>query len=79
MTEIAYTVALPSTGYVPMPVICGITGKSKNTINRWCKQSLFPKPVKIGPNSIAWPVSQVRCWIADPTAWQAANAPKMEG
>ncbi len=39
--------------------------KSRRTIYRWIEEGIFPKPVPIGPNSIAWPESVIRTWIEE--------------
>ncbi|MDE1557030.1 AlpA family phage regulatory protein [Comamonas aquatica] len=62
--------SLCQAGYITLPKVCGVTSRSKPTIWRWCKQGLFPAPVKIGPNSTAWRIEDVREWVADPQAWQ---------
>lgn len=28
--------------------------RNRTTLKRWIEQGLFPKPIKLGPNSIAW-------------------------
>ena len=43
--------------------ITELTGKSRPTIWRWCRDGHFPKPRKIGPNSIGWLESEVEAWI----------------
>ncbi len=37
--------------------------KSRRTIDRWVDLGLFPSPVAIGPNSIAWPESAISEWV----------------
>ena len=39
-----------------------IAGKSRSTLYRWISQGIFPKPCKIGPNSIAWPEEAIEQW-----------------
>ncbi|MFV1976709.1 MAG: helix-turn-helix transcriptional regulator [Candidatus Scalindua sp.] len=49
--------------FLPIAEVCQITGgKSPRTIYRWIELNLFPKPVKIGPNSVAWPESVIKEW-----------------
>ncbi len=68
-----YAAALPTTGYVRLPTVAGVCGIAKSTIWAWTAQGRFPKPVKLSPRVSAWPVAEVRAWLADPIAWQAAN------
>lgn len=52
--------------YLPWPQVREIIGgKTRVTVWRWYKAGLFPKPHKIGPNSIAWLESEVKAWVAD--------------
>lgn len=68
-----YTVALPATGFVRLPAVAGVCGLAKSTVWKWCAEGRFPKPVKLSSRVSAWPVAQVRAWLADPVAWQASN------
>jgi predicted DNA-binding transcriptional regulator AlpA len=68
-----YTAALPATGFVRLPIVTSVCGLAKSTVWKWCADGRFPKPVKLSPRVSAWPVAQVRAWLADPAAWQASN------
>lgn len=68
-----FTAALPATGYVRLPVASAVCGLAKSTIWAWAAQGRFPKPVKLSPRVSAWAVAEVRAWLADPAAWQAAH------
>lgn len=37
---------------------------SRTTVWRWVKQGHLPQPLRIGPNCVAWPESQIDEWIA---------------
>ena len=37
--------------------------KSRTTYWRWVKAGLFPKPVKLGPNSNGWLESEIDEWV----------------
>ena len=43
--------------------------KATSTYYRWMEQGLFPKPERIGPNSVAWRLSVIKEWAANPLAW----------
>lgn len=36
---------------------------TRATLGRWVKAGLFPAPYKIGPQRIAWKLSEVQAWI----------------
>lgn len=69
-----FAATLPGTGYVRLPTVVGVSGLAKSTIWKWVSEGRFPKPTKLSPRVSAWPVSEVRAWLADPNGWQAANA-----
>lgn len=68
-----YAATLPSTGFVRLPVVADVCCLAKSTIWAWTKAGRFPKPIKLSYRVTAWPVAEVRAWLANPTAWQAAN------
>ena len=37
---------------------------SPATLWRWVRSGKFPKPMKVGPNTTAWRVADVRAWLA---------------
>lgn len=63
--------ALPSEGFVRLPVVIQILGIGKTTW--WCgiKDGRFPKPVKLGPRTSAWRVEDIRALIASFTGGPA--------
>jgi len=48
--------------FLNMKEVQSITGKSRSTINRWIAKGSFPRPIKLGENSIAWPAEAVTAW-----------------
>ena len=36
---------------------------SKSTIWLWVKEGSFPKPIRLGKNSVAWLASDIENWI----------------
>ena len=53
-----------------------IVGLSDKTIYRHMNQGLFPRSVRIGPNSVAWRKNDIMAWIAGlpPANEDSANA-----
>ena len=39
-----------------------IGGKSRSTLYRWIASGQFPRSVKIGGNSVAWPEESIIAW-----------------
>ena len=65
---------LPETGFLRLPQIIGnpkatppipaIIPVSKSAWWEGCKTGRYPKPVKLGPRTTAWRVSDIRALIA---------------
>lgn len=43
--------------------VLDVTGISAATVYRWIKDGLFPRPVKLGPNSVGWREADVLSWL----------------
>ena len=43
--------------------VVGLLKISRATLWRWQRSGRFPKPVRLGPNSIGWHDSEVRAWL----------------
>lgn len=48
-----------------LPPIPGIVPLSAATIWRKVSQNQFPRPLKLGPNSTAWLLSEVEQWVLE--------------
>lgn len=40
-----------------------ITGLGRSTIYRWMETGRFPKPVRLGPRSVAWIDYEIEAWV----------------
>lgn len=45
--------------------IITMTSLSKSSIYRQVNAGTFPMPVRIGPRSVAWVVSEIESWIGE--------------
>ena len=43
--------------------VIAITGRSRSSIYRDMEAGRFPKPVRLGPNAVAWREDDVQAWI----------------
>lgn len=48
-----------------MPELVRITGKGRSTLYADIKAGTFPRPVRLGIQSVAWRKSDIDRWIAD--------------
>lgn len=51
---------LPDSANVRLPVVAALNGISAPTVWRWVKAGLIPAPRKLGPNTTAWNVGDLR-------------------
>lgn len=58
---------LPADGFVRLPLILQLIPVSKSTWWSGCKSGRFPAPVKLGPRTTAWKVSDIRALINQET------------
>lgn len=49
--------------FLRRPQVQQITGLSRTSIYRLIDQNLFPRPMQIGPNSVAWHSGDLNAWI----------------
>ena len=50
--------------FLGKPEVLRLTGMKQSTLYLRMKEGLFPRPVKIGPNSVRWPSNLVQEWMA---------------
>jgi predicted DNA-binding transcriptional regulator AlpA len=53
-----------SMGYISIRAAAARTGRHHSTLRRWWEQGLFPKPRRLGPNSIGFLESEFEEWLA---------------
>jgi prophage regulatory protein len=47
------------------PEVAQMLGTSVGSIWGWAKAGKFPKPIKLGPNTTVWRLSDVEAWIEE--------------
>lgn len=48
---------------VRLPELIEVIGLSAATLYRWMDEGQFPRPVKLGPNSVGWRSSVIQAWL----------------
>ena len=51
---------LPASAHVRLPTVAALHGVGPATVWRWVKAGRLPAPVKLGPNTTAWNVGELR-------------------
>lgn len=75
----AYAAFPPDTGYIRIRSVAAMCGIAVSTVWAWAAQGRFPRPTKLSHRVSVWSIADIRIWLANPAAWQAANALKKEG
>lgn len=57
------------TRFIKLPKVLELTQIGRTTLWRLVKNGRFPKPVHIGPNSVAWREDDYEAWAANPEKW----------
>ena len=52
--------ALPDSAHVRLPIVAALNGIGPATVWRWVKAGRLPQPHKLGPNTTAWKVGELR-------------------
>ena len=58
--------------FLKLPEVIARTALSRTSIYRKVDRGEFPKPQRLGANSVAWYESDVIAWIEAPLEWKAA-------
>jgi predicted DNA-binding transcriptional regulator AlpA len=56
--------SIPETGFIRLPAVLSLIPVSKTTWWQGCKSGRFPAPVKLGPRTTCWKVTEIRALIA---------------
>ncbi|AGI26490.1 DNA-binding protein [Pseudomonas sp. ATCC 13867] len=48
------------------------TGLGRNTVYRRMREGIFPRQVRLGPNSVAWRQSDIARWVESPSTYSTA-------
>ena len=46
---------------------------NRMTLRRWIERGIFPKPIKLGPNSLAWREPDVEAYLERASATDVPN------
>ena len=57
------------TRFIKASKILELASIGRTSLWRLVKAGKFPKPVRIGPNSVAWRECDYEAWAANPEAW----------
>jgi prophage regulatory protein len=58
------TSSIPARKYIRAQELATILAVHRTTLWRWVRDGHFPRPVRLGPNTVAWDSIQVDAWLA---------------
>jgi prophage regulatory protein len=58
------TSSIPARKYIRAQELATILAVHRSTLWRWVRDGHFPRPVRLGPNTVAWDSIQVDAWPA---------------
>lgn len=56
---------VPRDRLVRLPEVEGMIGLQKSTIYKMIAEGSFPKPIRLGTRTVAWPETAVLQWVQD--------------
>jgi predicted DNA-binding transcriptional regulator AlpA len=64
MSTKAKSTDAPLEGFIRLGQLARLYSVSRTTIHTWRRKGILPPPVRLGPNTIAWPAEVIRDWQA---------------
>jgi len=55
----------PTRKYIRAQELATMLAVHRTTLWRWVQDGHMPRPVQLGPNTIAWDSSQIDAWLAE--------------
>ena len=65
MTNPPIKSAIPTSGYIRRFRMPGLLGVSMPTIDRWVKNGILPRPVKLSDNVTAFDAVEIHNWLEE--------------
>jgi prophage regulatory protein len=58
------TSPIPTRQYIRAQEFAAMLAVHRTTLWRWVRDGHLPRPVKLGPNTVAWESTQIDAWLA---------------
>jgi excisionase family DNA binding protein len=58
------TSSLPTRKYIRAQELATMLAVHRTTLWRWVHDGHLPRPVRLGPNTVAWDSTQIDAWLA---------------
>jgi len=68
------TTPIPTRQYIRAQELAAMLAVHRTTLWRWVHDGHLPRPVKLGPNTVAWESTQIDAWLAAREAEQKSSS-----
>ena len=58
------TSSLPTRKYIRPQELATMLAVHRTTLWRWVRDGHLPRPVQLGPNTVAWDLTEIEAWLA---------------
>jgi prophage regulatory protein len=58
------TSSIPARKYIRAQELATVLAVHRSTLWRWVRDGHLPRPVQLGPNTVAWDSTQIDAWLA---------------
>jgi len=65
---------IPTRQYIRAQELAAMLAVHRTTRWRWVHDGHLPRPVKLGPNTVAWESTQIDAWLAAREAEQKSSS-----
>jgi prophage regulatory protein len=63
-TIMSVTSSIPTRKYLRAQELASMLAVHRTTLWRWVHDGHLPRPVRLGPNTVAWDFAQIDAWLA---------------
>ena len=57
--------SIPTRRYLRAQALATLLAVHRTTLWRWVHDGHLPRPVRLGPNTVAWDSTQIDAWLAE--------------
>jgi len=57
------TSSIPARKYIRAQELATILAVHRTTLWRWVRDGHLPRPVQLGPNTVAWNYAEIEAWL----------------
>ena len=66
-SAMSFDSSIPTRKYIRAQELATRLAVHRTTLWRWVQDGHLPRPVRLGPNTVAWDCTQIDAWLAERT------------